>query len=94
MPKNEFRKELRLAQFAFGLPYAAATALPTDWGSIDTSPRLSKNAAVPVPHHPFYYRRIRHGFHRREYLLMGFWIVSAFVFALVALLYLINFLVM
>ena len=48
----------------------------------------------PVPHHPFYYRRIRHGFHRREYLLMGFWIVSAFVFALVALLYLINFLVM
>ena len=32
MPKNEFRKELRLAQFAFGLPNAAATALPTDWG--------------------------------------------------------------
>jgi len=32
MPKNEFRKELRLAQFASGLPNAATTALPTDWG--------------------------------------------------------------
>ena len=30
--KNEFRKELRLAQFAFGLLNAATTALPTDWG--------------------------------------------------------------
>jgi hypothetical protein len=34
MPKNEFRKELRLAQFASGLPNAATTALPTDWGPI------------------------------------------------------------
>jgi hypothetical protein len=32
MPKIEFRKEIRSAQFASGLPNAATTALPTDWG--------------------------------------------------------------
>jgi hypothetical protein len=26
----------------------------------------------PVPHHPFYYRRVHHGFSRRASLLKGF----------------------
>jgi hypothetical protein len=53
-----------------------------------------KNPAVPVPHHPFYYRRARHGVQRRESLLLSFWIVLGML-AFVVLIYLIiNFLVL
>ena len=46
-----------------------------------------------VRHHPFYYRRVHHGFHRRESLLAGFWIVLTSVLVLLVLICLITFLV-
>jgi hypothetical protein len=46
-----------------------------------------------VRHHPFYYRRVHHEFHRRESLLAGFWIVLTSVLVLLVLICLITFLV-
>jgi hypothetical protein len=35
LAKIEFQMEIRSAQFASGLPNAATTALPTDWGPLN-----------------------------------------------------------
>jgi len=63
--------------------------------TLDSDVILAKECVCrTVSHHPFYYRRAHHGFHRRAAVFIRVCIVLGCVLGFLVLMYLVNFLIL